>query len=421
MKVRPQASAHSSAAARRLALEALHRIDDGAYANLVTPALLERSRLTSRDRNFVTAIAYGATRMRRSLDHLVDRHVLRPTDDEVRRVLRLGAFELAYLRTPPHAAVSQAVSLAPERARGFTNAVLRKVAADVAAGIRWPDAATELSYPDWIVEALTEDLGEAHALAALRTMDEPAEATERDDGYTQDLASQWVVEEVGALPGERILDLCAAPGGKATLLAEVGAVVTAADVSVRRAQLVTENAHRVGAPVAGVVAADGRSAPFRPRSFDRVLVDAPCSGLGVLRRRPDARWRVQPSDVEDLARLQRHLLAAAARLVRPGGVLVYSVCTLTAAETIDVDLPHLEALPPPPDPWVPWGRGARLLPQDRGTDGMFLLRLRAPLGSMDGAAPARRRRRPLVAKGRAGRGGRDGQVDQAEHDDLDGR
>ncbi len=90
MKVRPQASAHSSAAARRLALEALHRIDDGAYANLVTPALLERSRLTSRDRNFVTAIAYGATRMRRALDHLVDRHVRRSTDDEVRRVLRLG-------------------------------------------------------------------------------------------------------------------------------------------------------------------------------------------------------------------------------------------------------------------------------------------------------------------------------------------
>ena len=171
MRVRPPASAHSSAAARRLALEALHRIDDGAYANLVTPALLERSRLTARDRNFVTAIAYGATRMRRALDHLVDRHVLRPTDDDVRRVLRLGAFELAYLRTPAHAAVSQAVSLAPERARGFTNAVLRKVAADVAAGITWPDPDTELSYPDWVVEALTESLGEKDALAALRKMD----------------------------------------------------------------------------------------------------------------------------------------------------------------------------------------------------------------------------------------------------------
>ena len=378
VRVRPQASAHSSAAARRLALEALHRIDDGAYANLVTPALLERSRLTSRDRNFVTAIAYGATRMRRALDHLVDRHARRPTDDEVRRVLRLGAFELAYLRTPAHAAVSQAVSLAPERARGFTNAVLRKVAADVAAGITWPDPATELSYPDWVVEVLTDDLGEEHALAALRTMDEPAEATERDDGYTQDLASQWVVEEVGALPGERILDLCAAPGGKATLLAELGAVVTAADISVRRSQLVAENAHRLGAPVAGVVAADGLAAPFRPRSFDRVLVDAPCSGLGVLRRRPDARWRVQPSDVEELADLQRRLLTAGSLLVRPGGVLVYSVCTLTAAETIGVDLPHMEALLPPGDPWEPWGRGARLLPQTRGTDGMFLLKLRAP-------------------------------------------
>jgi len=390
VRVRPQPSAHSSAAARRLALEALERIDQGAYANLVTPALLERSRLTPRDRNFVTAIAYGATRMRRALDHLVDRHVLRPTDDEVRRVLRLGAFELVYLRTPAHAAVSQAVSLAPERARGFANAVLRRVASDVAAGVTWPDLATELSYPDWVMEALTESMGEEHAIAALRQMDEPAEATERADGYTQDLASQWVVDEVGALPGERILDLCSAPGGKATLLAEVGAVVTAVDLSARRLRLVEDNALRVGAPVAYFVVADGQIPSFRPGSFDRVLVDAPCSGLGVLRRRPDARWRVQPSDVEDLARLQQRLLTAAADLVRPGGVLIYSVCTLTEAETIGVDLPHLDALPPPSEPWEPWGRGARLLPQVRGTDGMFLLRLRAP----EAAPSAPQRRRP---------------------------
>jgi 16S rRNA (cytosine967-C5)-methyltransferase len=390
VRVRPPASAHSSAAARRLALEALHRIDDGAYANLVTPALLERSRLTSRDRNFVTAIAYGATRMRRALDYMVDRHALRPTDDEVRRVLRLGAFELAYLRTPPHAAVSQAVSLAPERARGFVNAVLRKVAADVAAGIRWPDLPTELSYPDWIFDALIDALGKEHAVAALRQMDEPAEATERDDGYIQDLASQWVVDLVGALPGERILELCAAPGGKSTLLAATGAAVTASDVSPRRSQLVAANAARLGAELAGVVAADGLASPFRPRSFDRVLVDAPCSGLGVLRRRPDARWRIKETDVEELADLQRRLLAAGAELVRPGGVLIYSVCTLTVEETLGVDLPALEALPAPGHPWQPWGRGARLLPQAEGTDGMYVLKLSVPHG-------------PLP-RGRAGRG-----------------
>jgi 16S rRNA (cytosine967-C5)-methyltransferase len=293
-------------------------------------------------------------------------------------VLRLGTFELAYLRTPPHAAVSQAVSLAPERARGFTNAVLRKVAADVAAGVKWPDLATELSYPDWIVAELTEALGEQVAIGALRQMNQPAEATERDDGYTQDLASQWVVEQMGALPGERILDLCAAPGGKATLLAATGAAVTASDVSPKRLGLVVENAERLGAELAGVVAADGLAPPFRARSFDRVLLDAPCSGLGVLRRRPDARWRIKPADVEELAELQRRLLTRAATLVRPGGVLGYSVCTLTDAETVGVDLPRLEALPPPPHPWEPWGRGARLLPHSAGTDGMFLLRLRAP-------------------------------------------
>ncbi len=109
-----------------------------------------------------------------------------------------------------------------------------------------------------------------------------------------------------------------------------------------------------------------------------MLVDAPCSGLGVLRRRPDARWRMEPADVEELADLQRRLLTSAAHLVRPGGVLAYSVCTLTVDETIGVDLPWFKALPPPSSPWEPWGRGARLLPHAAGTDGMFLLQLQAP-------------------------------------------
>jgi 16S rRNA (cytosine967-C5)-methyltransferase len=136
---------------------------------------------------------------------------------------------------------------------------------------------------------------------------------------------------------------------------------------------------RVGARCAVPIVADGRHLPFGRGHFDRVLLDAPCSGLGVLRRRPDARWRVQPQDVEDLAALQRELLAEAARAVRPGGRLVYSVCTVTRAETLDVDayaasaLPELVACPPPGDPWRPHGRGALLAPSAAGTDGMFVL------------------------------------------------
>ena len=130
------------------------------------------------------------------------------------------------------------------------------------------------------------------------------------------------------------------------------------------------------------VVADGLAPAWRSGCFDRVLVDAPCSGLGVLRRRPDARWRVRPDDVSRLAGLQKALLTAAIPLVRPGGVLVYSVCTLTRAETTLIDRwladehPELEPLTPPGDPWVPAGRGTLLLPQAAGTDGMYLLSLR---------------------------------------------
>jgi 16S rRNA (cytosine967-C5)-methyltransferase len=130
-----------------------------------------------------------------------------------------------------------------------------------------------------------------------------------------------------------------------------------------------------------VVQADGRRPPYRHGAFDRLLLDAPCSGLGVLRRRPDARWRIEAGDVARLAQLQRDLLAASVPLVRPGGVLVYSVCTLTLAESLHVDewlaasYPSLAALPAPGPPWEALGRGARLLPQAAGTDGMYVLRL----------------------------------------------
>ncbi len=133
-----------------------------------------------------------------------------------------------------------------------------------------------------------------------------------------------------------------------------------------------------------VVAADARRPPYRDAAFDRVLVDAPCTGLGVMRRRPDARWRAQPPDVARLAVLQRELVDAAVRLVAPGGVLVYGVCTLTGAETLGIDehlaatQPDLEPLDAPGTPWRGHGRGALLLPQDADTDGMFVLRLRRP-------------------------------------------
>lgn len=377
-------------AARAVAFEILKRCESqGAYANLVTPAVLGRTDLDRRDRAFVTQLVYGTVRMARACDFLIDRFLLRPVDADVRVLLRLGAYQLAFLNVPAHAAVSQTVELASKRVRGFVNAVLRRVAdnpIDPAAQPSqggWPNIATQLSYPDWIVERLVNDLGADDALGALASMNSPARVHERDDGYIQDLASQWVAEAVGAAAGERVLDLCAAPGGKATALASTDANVVAVELHEARMRLVVDNARRTGTAhrIAGVIA-DGTKAPVAAASFDRVLVDAPCSGVGSLRRRPDARWHIDPSAVDRLVPLQRSLVASAAEAVRPGGVLVVSVCTLLDAETIELDawlaenLPAFDPLDPLGEPWQPAGRGERLLPQTRDTDGMALYRYR---------------------------------------------
>ena len=196
----------------------------------------------------------------------------------------------------------------------------------------------------------------------------------RDDGYVQDPSSQLVAAAVGAQPGERILDVCSAPGGKATAMAAAGAFVVAGEVQAHRARLVAQNAARLRSSVA-VVGADGENPPFVAGTFDRVLIDAPCSGLGALRRRPDARWHVEPDDVDELAALQARIIAACAPLVRPGGVLVYSVCTLTARESVDHPVPvGFEAQEPPGVPWEPIGDGARLLPDRFDGDGMVVRR-----------------------------------------------
>lgn len=363
--------------ARLLALDALDRIErDGAYANLVLPELLGRSGLESRDRHFATELVYGTTRMRRACDFLVDRFLARDLDLRVRNALRLGAYQLQVLGLPPHAAVGETVEVTPKAARGLVNAVLRRVAN---APVVWPDEATRLSYPDWVVETLTADLGAEDALGALEVMNTAPTVTERADGYVQDLASQWVASSVGAQPGERVADLCAAPGGKAMMLADTGAQVVAADIRPGRVGLVRANSAELP-----VVVADAARPPFPPGSLHRVLIDAPCSGLGTLRRRPDARWRIDDASPERLGALQCRLVDAAVPLLRPGGTLVYSVCTLTDAEGLAVDehlaatCPDLEPERPLGDPWRPHGRGALLLPQAAGTDGMYLLRLRRP-------------------------------------------
>jgi 16S rRNA (cytosine967-C5)-methyltransferase len=203
----------------------------------------------------------------------------------------------------------------------------------------------------------------------------------------QDQASQAVAIAVGARRGERILDMAAAPGGKATAMAEAmgdDGLVVASDLRAGRAGRVGDAARRLGLEAVQVLIADGRHLPLHAASFDRVLLDAPCSGLGVLRRRPEARWRLDPADIDRLAALQRELLAAAVAETRPGGLVAYCVCTMSREETLDIDdwavtaFPSLTPAPVPGPPWRPHGRGAILLPSDAGTDGMFLLLLQSP-------------------------------------------
>ena len=427
---------------RAIALEALVRIDDGAYAHILVPELLrqhasDQAPLDARDRAFVTELVYGTVRMRRTLDFLLARVASRPLDKldpDVRAALRLGAFQL-FTGVSAHAAVGETVGVVSERARGFANGVLRSLARS---GPPWPlpsgddvgSNGTRTSHPDWLVEQFVAELGLADALATLELDNEPPTVTLRvnqtratteavaeelralgidvepgslvpdallvrhtgDLGTLdalragrvtpQDQASQAIVVALDPQPGDRVLDVASAPGGKATGAAERmrdNGLVVAADVHPARVRTVLRTVERCGLTAVVPVVADGRAIPAPDAAFDRVLLDAPCTGLGVLRRRPDARWRVQPRDAAQLADLQRALLVSAARAVRPGGRLVYSVCTLTRIETLAVDafaaseLPEFVAQPPPGAPWRRHGRGALLVPSAARTDGMYVL------------------------------------------------
>jgi 16S rRNA (cytosine967-C5)-methyltransferase len=424
----------SSDSARRVACQALVRIEDGAYSHVVLPTMLRSSTLDARDRAFATDLVYGTVRGQRRLDHLLEPHGRRELgslDPDVRAALRIGAYQLSH-GVPPHAAVSATVDAAPPRARGYVNAVLRSLAR---AGPPWPKPTNEavtLSYPDWLMRQLVEDLGEADATAALvtaneapavalrpqmsRTTSEALEAELRAAGAQvergrliedalvvrgagdlaahpavvegratpQDQASQAVIRYADPKPGARVLDVAAAPGGKATAAAELvgpSGLVVALDVDAGRLRLVREAADRLQLPNLCTAQADARQLPVASGTFDLVVVDAPCSGLGALRRRPDLRWRVDPSMLEPLADLQVALVNEAAGAVRAGGLLVYSVCTLTDIETMAVAerviglLPRFTPLDPPKG-WRPHGPGGLVLPQDFGTDGMFVIALR---------------------------------------------
>ena len=398
------------APARRAAYEVVRRVfEQDAYADRAFTTAAES--LDERDRGLAQRIAYGTVQRARTLDHGIEtlgRRPVRKLDPPVLAALRIGAYQLGYLdAVPDHAAVNDSVELVRrarlERAVPFTNAVLRRLADGLRELIdSLPDGPLKLSYPDWIAEVWERDLGRGQANALMRAQNDPPETTVRlvrgeIDGEPTDLPGVFRVPRVdgdalaegriwpqsrgsvlaglavGAREGERTLDLCAAPGGKATQLA--GEVV-AVEKHAGRARELEENVARLGATNVRVVCADALELPSELRGFDHALVDAPCSGLGVLNRRPDSRWRAKP-----LPELQLALLRAAAERIRPGGTIVYSVCTINADEneaiveasglTVDDLGTEWPAFRHPRRPEV-----LLTLPHVHGTAGFFIARLR---------------------------------------------
>jgi 16S rRNA (cytosine967-C5)-methyltransferase len=395
--------------ARAAAYQTVLRVfEHDAYADRAFRTAAEG--LDHRDRALAQRLAYGTIQRVRTLDHAIEslgRRPVRKLDPPVRAALRLGAYELGFMGTPQHAAVNEAVELVRgarlERAVAFTNAVLRRLTEGLEPLLAsLPEGALKQSYPDWIEELWARDFGLEGAIALMRAQNEPPETVVRlvrgevegeptdvpgayrvdrvDEGalaegriWPQSRGSQLAGLVVGARAGDRVLDLCAAPGGKATMLA--GEVV-AVEIHPGRARELEENARRLGAANVTVLQADALALPSELRDFDRVLVDAPCSGLGVLAQRPDLRWRARP-----LPDLQRDLLRVATERTRPGGTIVYSVCTLNADENeAIVDGTGLEG-EPLGEEWPQYAHPNRpefLLtrPDRHRTSGFFIARLR---------------------------------------------
>jgi 16S rRNA (cytosine967-C5)-methyltransferase len=424
--------------ARACAYAVIRRVfEQGAYADRALHA--EAAGLLPRDRALATALAYGTVQRRATIDHVLNRLSTRPADEldpPILAALRLGLMQLVLLDgIAEHAAVHESVELAKQSGRGgagLVNAVLRRAARE-GRGIlaelddETPENAAVLhSVPPWLAELWWAELGPDQARALLRYINQPAESalrvntlvasteqvaaefgdnahpapevpeglvlTEPFDAFGSELwargaimpqsrASMLVARAVAPAPGERVLDLCAAPGAKTTHLAALmkdEGILTAVERHPGRADGLRRTLTRLRATCATVEVADavGHRAP---PSYDRVLVDPPCSGLGTLQSRPDLRWRTSPERIVETAALQAGILRAAAGATAPGGTVVYSVCTISRREGEEVVGRFLDDHPEfAPDPLPDADRGPyrQLLPHVDHTDGFFVARLR---------------------------------------------
>jgi 16S rRNA (cytosine967-C5)-methyltransferase len=314
--------------ARDTSFRILSKIRTGAYASDLLRE--ECAPLAARDAALAESIVFGCLRFQNQLDFLIGHYSGRPAlklDAEVGIALRMGIFQLRYLdRVPAHAAVADSVELVKKSgkrsATGFANAVLRKVNRE---GVRWPDRATEFSIPQWMLERWERAYGSAEAQGiAKAALEEPEAYANEATGRRQDIGAQAIVPLLAIEPGMTVLDLCAAPGNKTAQAIAAGGRVFAADRILKRLIAVPSKAARM-------VLDATQPLPFSAK-FDRILVDAPCSGTGTLARNPEIKWRLRPQDLPAFQTRQRAMLKNAVERLAAGGTLVYATCSLEPEE-----------------------------------------------------------------------------------------
>jgi 16S rRNA (cytosine967-C5)-methyltransferase len=334
--------------ARTVAFDVLLRVHQGAYAS---DLLVAKSKdLDTRDAGLASEIVFGCLRYQLQLDYLIGGSKL---DIEVRIALRMGLYQLRYLtRVPSHAAVAESVELV-KRARkrsaaGLVNALLRKADRNP---VEWPDRATELSCPQWLLDRWDFQFGTEIATKIAREFLNPPRTWIAETGRTQDIGSQSIVPLLDLAPGQTFLDLCAAPGNKTAQALEYGVKAVACDLHLHRLRNVpaTANCNRVALDATV-------SLPF-DTLFDRILVDAPCSGTGTLGRNPEIKWRLKPSHLMELRDIQTRILRNAMRHLKPGGRIVYSTCSFEPEENEAV-------IATIPAPWTPTRRTPGVDPGD---------------------------------------------------------
>lgn len=307
----------------------LGKVAQGGYAS---DLLVQRSaNLDSRDAGLASEIVFGCLRYQAQLDYLIRRRVPRAPDIEVQIALRMGVYQLRYLdRIPPHASVGESVELVKRAhktsAAGLVNAVLRRMDREP---VEWPDRATALSMPAWLLERWDAQYGRETAERIARAFFQPPETHIASTGRIQDIGAQSIVPLLDLHPGETFLDVCAAPGNKTAQAIEAGVRAVACDIHLSRLKLMRD------LKCAKVVLDATQPLPFRGK-FDRILVDAPCSGTGTLGRNPEIKWRLKASDLLELHAKQLALVRRAIEHLCPGGRLVYSTCSLEREENEDV-------------------------------------------------------------------------------------